>query len=250
MNDQCRGCRAPVSSAQMACQYCGLAQRAPASVDDELAMVREQAEVARQLGSAKRPALEVVSLSNQPTNEALQAAFWSTAFVPTTVPALMAALTACTVGAPTATADNSGRVSPLISALANRGEALTGALRSHRDATAVDLEAAASLMAILEARRKALVSADKQMWKMIGLGWVAIFGVGVLMFLLVSLTDTPAKRCRGGRRSGVEQIAACLEACGAGEQWACKMAETLKTKSGADQGDEGDEQGPAMKKGK
>jgi hypothetical protein len=109
----------------MACAYCGLTIRVPVGLSEELALVREQARAAQELAMSTR---------RDERRQARLVAFWQNAFVPTTLPALLAALDVC--------AGNASNAS-LHEVVLQRASAIEAAVRTHPDATTAERARAA-----------------------------------------------------------------------------------------------------------
>jgi hypothetical protein len=221
----------------MACTFCGRALRSPATVEEEMAMVRDQAAAAARLATAEgNKLLGTLTMGGSTRIENLQnlAQFWSTAFVPTTVPAIVSALNLCAAGVPAATAWDADHVRPLVVALSARADALDAALSAHPEATDRDRALGQRVRSMLADRLTATRAAGKRMWKGIGIAYAALFiGVPLIIFLLFRIHDcgkTPTmlaeERCRSSW--GEEKLTGCIEACSGGIRWACDMAASLK----------------------
>lgn len=246
MIESCSSCGAPTTPTQVACVYCGCVLRTPASVEDEMALVRQQADAATQIATSKRnTAMSALTMGTTNTIENFQtlAQYWGTAFVPTTVPALVSALNLCAAGVPSATANGVGTVRALVTALATRAEVLETVLARHPEATAADRETARRVRELLDTRVRETDAAGRKEMKWlgrIGLAYAVIILGIPLLILGPDCVKSPAALAEDHCRNSYddEKLTGCIEACGSGVKWACELAETLKQKSPAANDDE------------
>lgn len=216
---KCTSCQGPTSANDLACSYCGVSLRVPADINEELLLVQQQAAFASSIASQ---ASGVLSASNS-ENMAL---FWGSAFVPSTVPALVAAITICSSALPGAEVEHKTRA--LLGALTSRIEILARAIETHPSATERDRgiasharNMAASAGAAANQRRTRIL--------------MVLLGLLVLPpFLLIPLVlsvgvqdDSKERECTHGQTID-DRIVACSKLCDMSKKWACEMAEQAK----------------------
>ncbi len=233
MGTTCTGCNAPTNPAAMACEYCGAVLGKPTSVDEELAMVREQSSAAQRIANPAKSdsPLELFNATQRWRNNLENLTnHWTNAFIPTSPPARVAALNACAAAAPAATVNTAEGVKPLLGTLKTRAEVLAATLIVHPNGTAADRAVAERVTKMLDERTKEVNKANVLLWKWIGAAIAVVFllpfGI-ILLSAKCSGVGGPEDMCR--TREGAKQQAGCLEACSQGKQWACQMAETLKS---------------------
>jgi len=237
MDTNCPHCGAPVGPSRLACEFCGRVLRSPASIEDEMSLVREQAQAATRIATARgNQLLGALTLGGAQRIQNLQALtqFWSTAFVPTTVPALLSALSLCAAGIPPANAWSAQTELPLVMALASRAEVLEAALARHQQASPGDRAQAQHVRAMLTDRVKRSQRSGRKMWWGLGLVYGGMFVVLPLTMFAVSRLSscgkTPVEMAEEACRSGFPsaRLTGCIEACGGGVKWACDMAASIK----------------------
>ena len=135
----CFKCGAPNPNASLMCAFCGQVLAAPKNVEEEMSLVRQQAEVASNIASDKGGFLGNLS---QDTREKRLQGFWANAYMPQSTAGLLVALTTCVTSmpdfshTPTTSSIQAGHAKELLMALCGRAEAIEIALQMKNDLTA------------------------------------------------------------------------------------------------------------------
>lgn len=227
MSPNCTNCGSVVSQTQLSCLYCGFVLRYPATVEDEMLLVREQSSTATRIATAKE---NVLDASNGRSENLAQ--FWASAYIPNTVSALLSALTLCLSGMPNVTCMEASKMRPLVVSLATRAKALESVVATHPEATPADKMRAAKIATELNDNIAKTDNAIKLFWKILIGFFVVMFGLPALIGLFnVTFGHSDSTRPQRDAEYYCQQeskLASCLQACAGKAQWACDMAEVLK----------------------
>lgn len=128
----CSNCGAPIASSAIACVFCSQLLHPPASPEEEIRAVREQALVLNRLASAGNTGPDAMRFC------------WQSAYIPTTVEALRLGLLSAVAALPEVEDDAQAKaLKVLVGAIHSRAAALADALCFHPDALEVTRQEAA-----------------------------------------------------------------------------------------------------------